>query len=178
MTDVLLLVGLLAGASGVPVEVVTTQGKPNLVTLDRPVLGGEPSSVLAGRRVVGRLRALTRAELTIETDGELQTVPLRDVLRLRFPASEKDSLPPGDDRDTVRVRLVDGSRIPCRDIEVQSDQAVLKTEALDTVRLPSSAIRSSTLCGLPSSTSTIASPSCATPSTTRPGSLLRVTAIV
>jgi len=84
--------------------------------------GGTPAAeidTLKGERHAGELVSLDAGAAVLKTGETSTTVPLADILELRFPAS-----PPPEEASTgVRVALLDGTRLTLNAFSIADDTA-------------------------------------------------------
>jgi hypothetical protein len=90
---------------------------------------------LKGDRHSGQLVGLDGQSVRLRAGNEARTVPMSNVLLLRFAASAPPEASPGP-----RVALVDGSQLSCRDFRVSNEQALLDTTCCGALELPVSRV--------------------------------------
>jgi hypothetical protein len=88
--------------------------------LNFPAEGAPTAEIetLKGERHVGELLALDAAAAVLKTGEKTATVPLADILELRFPGS-----PPPEASTGARIVLLDGTRLTLSAFSVTDDQA-------------------------------------------------------
>jgi len=77
---------------------------------------------LKGERHAGELVSLDAAAAVLKTGEASVTVPLADVLEVRFPAA-----PPPEPSSGARVALIDGTRLTLSNFSIAGDQARCET---------------------------------------------------
>ncbi|MBW3539730.1 MAG: NPCBM/NEW2 domain-containing protein [Planctomycetes bacterium] len=96
-------------------------------------------STLKGEQHIGELQSLSAETVTLAGETGPVTVPLADVLKVRFPAPA-DETP--DDPKLLRVWFVDGSQLAAQTIATDSRTATVGTVRLGEVSTPIDAVSS------------------------------------
>lgn len=93
---------------------------------------------LKGDRHKGKLAAITSSGAMLQLDKGERSVPLIDILELRFPAVRPAAAPAT--AGSILVQLLDGSRISCTAYRTASNQATLETP-FGQIKLPVASIQ-------------------------------------
>lgn len=84
----------------------------------------------------GPLKQVTSSDIRLEKDGGEITVPIADVLEIRFPPAPA----PKPDENAVVVALADGSRLSCTDVTRRGGELTLESARLGTLKVPLASI--------------------------------------
>lgn len=96
---------------------------------------------LGGAHHQGLLAGLTATTATLQVNGQPQSVPLAEILELRFDHPPATATPAATPADTpLLVTLVDGSRLACTRFSTQQATAHLTTTDFGELSLPVSQV--------------------------------------
>jgi len=106
------------------------------------VLAAQPQIELTninGNATRGTLQELNQSTVVLEQEQEKQNFPVKEVVRITFPADEQPKL---ITRDPLQISLIDGNRLYCKNLTTAGRQADLTSSSLSTFSLNTQFIQS------------------------------------